>query len=580
MMASANPYSSDMHIEQDWQFFDQDEAIKEIVRCLRKDKSCAIIGGAGMGKTSVLRHVQRMFSSTVQPTDSRFIPVYFTPEWGKISSARSIYQQLINVTIHQTQNWLASYMPDDADARKALNALNLKSSRMMTNVSKYGGDETYTDFENDLYTIIHSISVMSDVRLLVLLDHIYCIKDKGCQNTLVERWLQLLDSDLQSYLAFIITCPRDFFDQFDLRRSDASMGPARGYHSIGPIYLYVFEQIYSCQFVRSCLKDIPNLELVDEVVNEIHDLTGGHPFLLQSAVDDLKIDAKMGKLIDTARVQNLRPAWSKNCREIYRWIQDMVMQKDQALSLVVLSLLLAQDTTWEYASLAKTLREHPLGSQQSCYLQDVLDTLTSWGVVRKVGGNAYRVSGKLFRDWLEWLPVTRVDETVQVQKKEEQTMTAPYTTALVMAVIDKTVGFLFGQATDMLKEWREKRRVSGETSTSEPLQVEDESSIRDPQTLRTIVEEKITILEQQSYDTAHRIRVKEIESLMKQIQNLHQNKLRFEEESTNLPSLDDRIAIQKRIEDTDDEIAQRADKMRRILEQLSQSKILIPVLDE
>lgn len=160
----------------------------------------------------------------------------------------------------------------------------------------------------------------------------------------------------------------------------------------------------------------------------------------------------------------------------------------------------------------------------------------------------------------------------------EKNMVDPYSITWALMVLDKATTFLFDQAGEFLKERREKRK-NQEESSSQIHQEPERQELVDQETLKSSLNKQVLLLEEQSQSTAHRIKIKETESLLKQIEELHRNKLLYSEEATHLPSLDDKIAIRRRIEDIDGQIEEKANRMRRIIEQLSQQEIYIPALD-
>ncbi len=163
---------------------------------------------------------------------------------------------------------------------------------------------------------------------------------------------------------------------------------------------------------------------------------------------------------------------------------------------------------------------------------------------------------------------------------KEHPMTDPYSLTWALMVMEKATEFLFTQAGETLKEWREKRKKDEETPASLSSETEAESPINDSKILMTTLEEQLGQLEKQAGEASYRMQVQKVESLMKQLENYNRNKLMYEEEAAKLLNLDDRVATRRRIEDIDNHIAQKAGEMRQTLEQLSQRKIHIPALDE
>ncbi len=411
MMTLVNPYSPGKPIEQDHQFIDQTRVVEAVLRSLSRGKSCSIIGGVGMGKTSILKRVKRMFSqkaNDVPTTTFRFIPIYFKPDPRKASSPRSIYQQLINETLSQTKDWLMNCVANVP--KMVFDDLNFVPRLMESGPTTL--DEDYRAFEGDLWEIIKATRhAVADTKLLFLLDEMYRIEDENTKAALARHWFELLDEEnpdkerLRSHLAVIITCFKDHLEQFIPRRPNAPMWPI---HAIEPTYLQVFEQADAWQVIKIPIKDTLGLELTEEVTDEIYNLTGGYPLLLHSTMSDLWMDTEMKKVVDINCVRRYVPTWSNRHTEMYRWIGDIISE-NQMLS-PLFELLLSEDKIWERSKLTEALQGLAINLRYGHQLRDALWILKSLGVAREVRENGYQISGELFRDWFEPLSTARVNE--------------------------------------------------------------------------------------------------------------------------------------------------------------------------
>jgi len=428
MMPSTSPFSPGKPIEHSRQFIDQRRAIEAILRCLDRGKSCSIIGGVGMGKTSILKHVKQIFSmkaATVPDTMFRFIPIYLKPDLRRAGSLRSIYQQLIAETVSQTKDWLENCVADVPES--VLDDLEF-SRRVMAGSGPTRLDEDYRAFEGDLWEIIKAIrQAVANTKLLFLLDEMYRLEDGNTKEALARHWFDIFDEEnldqekLRSHLALVITCFKDHLEQFIPRRPSVAMGLVRGHNAIEPIYLQVFERVDAWQVMKPPLKDTLDIDLADEVADEIYNLTGGHPLLLQSVMSDLWIDARKKKQIDIAWVHRYVPAWSRRHPDMYRWIGDLISE-NQMLS-PVFELLMTGDEVWELTRLTKSLKGLPVSLRFNHQLRDALRMLRSLGVIYEVQRHTYRISGALFREWFEPVPAARVDEMnyrVQIDELEKQ----------------------------------------------------------------------------------------------------------------------------------------------------------------
>jgi hypothetical protein len=413
MMSSACPFCPGKPIEHNRQFIDQERVTNTVLRCLNKGKSCSIIGGAGMGKTSILKCIKRMFSqkaSTAPTTMFRFIPVYFKPDLRKTGSLRSIYQQLIDETISQVKKWLTNCAADVPPTVFD----DLDFPRRLIGPGPTMPEEDCRAFEGDLWEIIKAIRhAVASAKLLFLLDEMYRIEDQNIKETLARQWFELLDEEnlqkeaLRSHLAVVITCFKDHLEQFIPRRPDVAIGPIRD--AIEPIYLRVLEKADAWQLMTPPFKETLDLELPSEVADEVYKLTGGHPLLLQSAMSDLWVEAQTKGTVDVGCVQDYIPTWSGRFPGMYRWIGEIISE-NQVLG-PVFKLLLTGDKVWERAKLTEALKGLPVNLRYNHQLRYALLMLSSLGVVREVRRYTYQVSGELFRDWFEPLSTAHVDES-------------------------------------------------------------------------------------------------------------------------------------------------------------------------
>jgi len=391
MMPPANPYSPGKPIEDDRGFIGRKDVVKNIKRYLEKNVSCAIIGGVGMGKTSVLKYIEREYSEKANADQSKlhFIPIYFAP--GLSDSLRGTYQRLIYKTISQTRGWLRNCVGGGSE--------EVFNRRLNPLLCLEGSGRTTNDFralQTDLIRIIEAIQYATDnTKLLFLFDRIFRIEDKDCRIAFVKHWFELLElEDVGPHLAIVI-CSRDVWE---VRSAD---------YLPAPIGLCVFKQNDSCQVMNLPLKDTLNLELTNEVADKIHNFTGGYPLLLQSAMSDLWDNAREGKPINIACVQNYFDEWTYTtdfCERICRWVDEMISE-DQTLNDVFKQLRTGEIRTREDLA--------PEGSHvNKGRLRVALKKLQCWGVVCEMEKHVYRISGELFREWFfEPRSAAPIDET-------------------------------------------------------------------------------------------------------------------------------------------------------------------------
>ena len=225
------------------------------------------------------------------------------------------------------------------------------------------------------------------------------------------------------------------------------------------------------------------------------------------------------------------------------------------------------------------LRGQPPSAQ---HLNDYLPGLLKQGYLKKEG-ETYQIGNEFFKNLLheleeiEWRESNRISEesTLRLYRNTEtkEKKMDPQSAAIATATLIEGIKFLYGQAEETLKEWRQKRQ------SAKPPVPPDENVIDTPDALQNKINTRLASLQEQSQNATAKMQIKEVEALLKQIQSLHQNKLDYETELTNLPGVDDRIAIRRRIANIEEDIARKAEKMRQTLQKLSGQTIYVPALD-
>ncbi len=423
-----NPYSPGRPVEEDDQFFDREQMLEQIKRCLVRSKSCSVIGGAGMGKSSLLRRVRRMtneipISASQVNYGATLLCVYFKPDLKHTATLRSIYRQLIEDTVREAGDWLwQSSALSPKELTKMLQIL--QACRISKAYHPTTSDEDWVVFENAMWHVIQALLPAAPyLRIVFLLDDVYRIENDDVKQTFVRNWFDFLDEEnssyelLRPYLTIVIACLMDHVEQFVLRRPNVTAGPVR--NPIEPIYLRVLNQEDVRLLIRWPLEHTLGIVPTDEVVNEIYVLTGGTPWLIQEILSDLWLDiATNSKTLDLACVQghvNGLVAGAKYV-EVRHWIEDVVYQKPVLGP--VFQLLAADDRAWKLAALRQELSKQPIGLRRSHQVQDALRTLESLGLVSEEPDLGYRISGALFRIWFNPLTVDPVNFQAYVGKLE------------------------------------------------------------------------------------------------------------------------------------------------------------------
>jgi len=151
----------------------------------------------------------------------------------------------------------------------------------------------------------------------------------------------------------------------------------------------------------------------------------------------------------------------------------------------------------------------------------------------------------------------------------------PATTAWAIATLSKATDWLFNQASEVLKDRREKRKQQAATEELPPSESvpSDQPPVADADTL-------LAALKQQAELSARRMEIEQVESLMRQLEK-HQKKIRdFREKLSGYLDVEVELRLRDRLDEEQSEVARKADEMRQILERLSGKSVSIPGLDE
>lgn len=521
-MPSGNPFSPDKPIEYDDHFFNQEQTIRAILRCLNRGRSCSIIGGVGMGKTSILKWIQRKLRRELSQSSTRselvFVPVYFKKDVGRAHSLRDVFCQIIDAAVSQVKECLQEY-PSTAKY-SAIRELDFKRWVNAGLDVDMPPEEDLKAFEKDLWQIVGAIRyTINNARLVLLLDEPYML-DETLRSDFGWCLLKLLgDEDptrvnLRAHLSLIIAYIRDPMEHFTLTGPNVTPDLIRAYGAIEPIYLHVFERADAWQLMKTPFKYTLAQELTDEIAYTIYNFTGGHPLLLQSVMSDLWTEAETGKPIDIAYIQDYLPVWSKRHREIRRWIADMISENPMLRAVFELLLIRYES---KLTDLAKELKALPVSWLYSYQLRDALLILQSLGVVREVEKQEYEISGELFREWFKPLLPAGVNEANYVKNELIEFLTeARSREETTMSKVRKQAAELESQLSDLLSLANREDFAdlySGDISEIKALLREHLTTLRADIQQMSEVEEANFFVGDPRFDNVKRVLIQDVEAI-------------------------------------------------------------------
>ncbi len=400
-------------------------------------------------------------------------------------------------------------------------------------------------------------------RLWVLLDEVEVLIELGQADIKALRKFQSFLRHVKA-LQFVFASAKRLIELNEL-----ASGPGYGSPFLNefppPIYIDGLDSKAAIALIRQS-KNPPPFPVPDDIAHTICRRTNNHPYLIQWVCGHL---------------------WDKNPDPTAWHIDDNTFKAPPTLQEI-----LRKDFNYLSDPERRVIQAVLVGQSLADIYPLYTEGLTSLGYLRQTD-TGYEIGNDFFKNCLldlqdqDWTKPSQISArfTLNLYKKtsnqkKEHPMTDPYSLTWALMVMEKATEFLFTQAGETLKEWREKRKKGEETPASLSSETEAESPISDSKILMTTLEEQLGQLEKQAGEASYRMQVQKVESLMKQLEDYNRNKLMYEEEAAKLPNLDDRVALRRRIEDIDNHMAQKAGEMRQTLEQLSQRKIHIPVLDE
>lgn len=401
IMDSRVPFS-DRPIDHDDQFFNQEPVIKKIRQSLKQGKFCAIIGGYGMGRTSILKHFERKFSQKIDraSTSPTFIPVYFQPNLRKAEYITHIYQQLIDQTISQTYIWLKKCLDNTPEMLlEDLRYLNVLERPWPTPLDKDYEEKASELFNRYLWEIIVTIRpVITHFKFLFLFDEIYDIKNKATRETVARHCFEWLDEGnphtarLRSHIALIITCLYPSLKQFVSHRPNEALPK-----SLRKIYLCAFKRPCVLQIIEEPFKKIYGDELDPNLADQIYSIVGGHPLVLQKVMIELWDEAQEGT-INVEQVRQYIPESITQYNEIYGRIDHMIHENKMVAPVLA---LFSKGEELERTVIFRTLGGKPIGGRWRHQLREALKILTTFGVIHEVRTNTYQINGQLCWKWFQ-----------------------------------------------------------------------------------------------------------------------------------------------------------------------------------
>lgn len=396
------PYTPWSPIEDDAMFTDQEVVIDQISRIIRRPPtqrcSCAIIGGPGMGKTSILkcskRTLLREFSQAADSGRPRLVPVYLeleAPQDGDSSPLRTLFKQMIEVIKLETMACMMEH-------------INLRfrlpfHTRLARTVRPTTEREDRADFAADLWDVVKVVEEeIGDARLVLLTDNLHRLAShQDLCTSLAESLVELLGPgraglDLRPYVCFVLACTDNLTEQLPVRRTDPLI------NVMEQIRLRPLESEASLQIVQGPLEERLGTPLIPEAADEVHRQTGGHPRLLHLLMYEICEGCDDLQMVAPPQVQEMAFSIAAGNSDIAQQILQFIEAKPVAKP--VFDMLRRHAEPLGFQDIRRALSSsYPNALFQ---LDSALQTLEFLGVITVQGAalaREYRISGEVFKSW-------------------------------------------------------------------------------------------------------------------------------------------------------------------------------------
>ncbi|MFB0545323.1 MAG: hypothetical protein ACETWB_00285, partial [Anaerolineae bacterium] len=317
-----------------------------------------------------------------------------------------------------------------------------------------------------------------------------------------------------------------------------------------PLYLAGLSDEEAASLI--CQSQSPKpVQVSSDLMVKINRLTNNHPYLIQYLCSCLYSDGRLrpigeGDLIlrDEHLVRGLRQDF------------DYLSDGEQCILHRVCAL--------ERSTMTQLQETIPLAD-----LPIFLHGLTQLGYLRQEG-EYYTIGNHFLATWLRqhavWGQRSEVSNegTIEIYRRSTMPTTDPVT-AWALSVLGAATTFLFTQASELLKERREKRQAERAEKPISPPPGETKAApapIFDADSLLAALEQKADL-------AARRADVENVESLMSQLDEHRKNVNYFREKLARGLGLHEELDAKKSLAEQQEEIARKSEEMRAILERLS-----------
>ncbi len=380
-----SPYTPGEPVEDDKVFKNYNRVIETIKTRLRNPgSSYAVVGGFRMAKTSVLRRIRRDLLKALSEDAMlapALIPIYMElrPPGGEDPGRlRHLLCGIMRKTLEEVRRIVPPFSFDDA---------SLRITRPST--GEVNGDQA--DFYCDLRQVIKELALDWRVaRIVFLIDSIGALPEDNLRVNFARFILDLIDPGDQTKLrvAFVLGCntfPRTLLPTHGTRVL-----------TLEKVTLSTLKRNDSIGLIRDPLREYAGVDLPQDVVEEIHRQTGGHPYLIHSFMYDLW-DTRHGGQITLDAVRARAGRLVDDLNEFAALILDQIGANSLADHLI--SLIYRQSDPLTLEQIHRGLPEEMKTVRHE--VSGTLEELVMLGAVtmHEDSVKTYISSGEIFRQW-------------------------------------------------------------------------------------------------------------------------------------------------------------------------------------
>lgn len=407
-------------------FVNNEDALQRISETLREHRSCAIIGGTCMGKTSILKYIQTLITQSTyndrygfKDIEHLVIPIYFEFNPNIELNLLSLYKHLISIMQEQIRELLKN--SSAVTNRRVIENLSFQPV-LAKQKALHHPDDIRDSFISDLRSVRNALLLLDpnkDIKLLLLVDNLYRWGTYELQQEVFRHLLHLLHSSYGTEFPFgtlncILTCSESPINFFVGTHQEMAMS-----NPFESIFLTVFGQSSIADMVDSELKlnphERPNWH--KEVVEEVFSISGGHPYLAQRSIR--RICVMINKIHHNTL--SLTQIFEQNERQlrddlkiIYRWVDEQI--KKGTLIQEVFEALCQNSQSLSSSEILNLISSSNKGLTKF-QIEEVLDSLKTFGAIAyNSATNKYKISGKYCCELLTSVSKEQMEKTMPAQQ--------------------------------------------------------------------------------------------------------------------------------------------------------------------